>query len=290
MGISSRQFDIVIPVGPHDLATVHKVVKYAQKNVIGHRNIYLLSCDRSIVVDGAITVDESKAPFNKASLAKYFKTEKCRGWPNWHLQQLLKFYAGFFIPDILEDYLVIDADVYFLKPTTFFDENGRCLLAFGAECHQPYFDHMARLHPSLVKKHQNLSGICHHMMFNREIIIEMIKFITKNNPENFVQVILRALDESVDSGMSEYEIYFNYMLEFHPAECAIRKLNWKNTYLIPNKFLELTIFYNQDFVSQFNRGGYLKNFLIAKLLRKLRVRTKSARHASKSFLKRICRI
>ena len=37
----------------------------------------------------------------------------------WYLQQLLKFYAGFVIPDILQRYLIIDCDTHFLKPTKF---------------------------------------------------------------------------------------------------------------------------------------------------------------------------
>jgi len=36
-------FDIVIPVGPHDLSIISSTIEYTQKNVIGYRNIYLIS-------------------------------------------------------------------------------------------------------------------------------------------------------------------------------------------------------------------------------------------------------
>lgn len=287
---NSKPFDIVIPVGPHDLLSVGDVVKCARKNVIGYRNVYLLSCDPLISVDGAITVDEGLAPFNKDSIKKCFKTEKFKRCTNWYLQQLLKLYAGFFIPGILDDYLVIDADVYFLKPTTFFDDEGRVLLAIATleqePYHEPYFDHMARLNSGLVRKYPEFSGICHHMMFNRVILAELIDLVTENNPESFLKVFLNAVDENFSSGASEYEIYFNYMLIFNEKKCAIRRLNWKNTYLKPNRFWTLTLFSDKDYVSQFVRGGYLKNSPFSKFLQQLRIKTKSFRYRVKKIFVR----
>jgi nucleoside-diphosphate-sugar epimerase len=32
-----------------------------------------------------------------------------------------------------------------------------------------------------------------------------------------------------ESGASEYELYFNYMLKYHPEKIKIRELKWKNT-------------------------------------------------------------
>ena len=40
----------------------------------------------------------------------------------WYLQQLLKLYAGLTIPNILENYLVVDSDVFFLKPIHFYED------------------------------------------------------------------------------------------------------------------------------------------------------------------------
>ena len=47
---------------------------------------------------------------------KYIKTNNRNGW---YLQQLIKLYSGYFIPYILDHYLVIDSDVYFLKEIEF---------------------------------------------------------------------------------------------------------------------------------------------------------------------------
>jgi hypothetical protein len=46
----------------------------------------------------------------------FYQHNKKQNRNGWYLQQLLKLYASFVIKDLLNDYLVIDADVYFLKP------------------------------------------------------------------------------------------------------------------------------------------------------------------------------
>ena len=146
----------------------------------------------------------------------------------WYLQQLLKLYAGKIIPDILDRYLVIDSDTFFLKPITFV-ENNMCLYNFGTEYHKPYFQHMSKLDKDLVKIDRNKSGVCHHMIFETKYIDELIYKIENNRSDSFYNVFLELVIDKNGSGASEYEIYFNYMLKNHSDKIKIRNLNWKNT-------------------------------------------------------------
>jgi flagellar biosynthesis/type III secretory pathway protein FliH len=38
-------FDIVIPIGPDDIDQINDQLEYTTKNIIGYRNIYIISCD-----------------------------------------------------------------------------------------------------------------------------------------------------------------------------------------------------------------------------------------------------
>ena len=222
-----NKFDIVIPVGPNDKSIIEKQIKYTKKNIIGHRNIYLICYDSSIKIDECITINEDIFPFNMETVIKYHGKLKRNGW---YLQQLLKLYAGLVIPNILSKYLVIDSDTFFLKPTTFI-ENNKCLYNFGKEYHKPYFFHMFKLHPSLLKINKNKSGICHHMLFETKYIKELIGLIEKKHNDIFYNLFLKLVIpfHRSKSGASEYELYFNYMLKYHRDKIKIRKLNWKNT-------------------------------------------------------------
>lgn len=218
-------FDIVIPVGPNEKEVIQQQTKYTKENIIGYRNIYLVCYDPSIVVDGCITISETIFPFSMNTVEKYHGKLERNGW---YLQQLLKLYAGRVIPGILDKYLVIDSDTFFLKPTTFV-QNGKCLYNYGTEYHVPYFIHMQKLDKDLIKMDSNKSGICHHMIFETKFINEIFEKIEKQHSDSFYNIFLKMVTEKSGSGASEYEIYFNYMLRFHEDKIILRKLNWKNT-------------------------------------------------------------
>ena len=222
-------FDIVIPVGPSDMDIIKKQVEYTKKNIIGYRNIYLVSYDKSLQIDGCETISEEIYPFSIKTVEEIHGKSGRNGW---YLQQLLKLYAGKVIPNILETYLVIDSDTFFLKPATF-TENGKCLYCFGTEYNEPYFIHMKKLHSSFKKMDEYKSGICHHMIFQTKYINEIFEMVEKeHNGTSFYQTFLKCVMPSIDSGASEYEIYFNYMIQYHPTEIKIRFLSWNNVYTI----------------------------------------------------------
>jgi hypothetical protein len=218
-------FDIVIPVGPNDINVIDNMIKHTKKNIIGYRNIYLVSYDPNIVFEGCITIDENIFPFNTALIDNLINSKERSGW---YLQQLIKLYCSFTIKNILSNYLVIDSDTIFIKPTTFFKKNIP-LYNFGSEYHQPYFNHMVKLHPSLTKQ-TSYSGICHHMVFQKDKLSKLFKLVEEKKKNRFWKVFLLLIDKNdiMHSGASEYEIYFNYIQIYHKNEFKIRQLNWQN--------------------------------------------------------------
>ena len=224
-------FDIVIPVGPNDTAIMPKQIEYTKNNIIGYRNIYLICFDPTISIDGCITINENSFPFNIDTVRKYHGNLSRNGW---YLQQLLKLYASLVIADILERYLVIDSDIFFLKPTVFINDDNKCLYNFSTENHKPYFEHMLRLDDGMTKVDGNKSGICHHMMFEKMYIEELINKIEKTHNDKFYNVFLKMVTVVTESGASEYEIYFNYMLKNHRDKVEIRELNWRNVTCLDN--------------------------------------------------------
>jgi hypothetical protein len=178
----------------------------------------------TININGCITINENIFPFTLDTVSKIHGKLSRNGW---YLQQLLKLYAGITIPNILDKYLVIDSDTFFLKPTTFI-ENGICLYNIGSEYHMPYFIHMRKLHNSLTKN-TNKSGICHHMMFETQYINKLFTLIENTHNDAFYNVFLKLVTDINGSGASEYEIYFNYMLIYHPTKIQLRELIWKNS-------------------------------------------------------------
>ena len=171
------------------------------------------------MIEGCITINENIFPFTIDTVAAFHGKLKRNGW---YLQQLLKLYAGIVIPNILDRYLVIDCDTFFLKPTTFI-ENDKCLYNYSDTGWDPYFIHMEKL--VNFKNLTPMSGICHHMMFETKYTKELIEMVEYKHGDLFYNTFLKLVTEVNGPGASEYEIYFNYILKNHIDDITIRKLN-----------------------------------------------------------------
>ena len=230
-------FDIVVPLGPYDVSRFRVGLPYNRKNVVGARNIYVvapaatLEQIRDLATDTIILIDEAQFPFTFADMTAVLGESKRRGW---YLQQLLKFYAGFIIPLCAPTWLVIDADSMFLRPNGFLHE-GRAAFNVAVENRKEYFDHAARLHPSLRRVDERLSGITHHMMFEAQHVAQLFEMVeTHHGGKPFWRAFLDCVvPEQYDhSGASEYEIYFNFMLIHNPHALVIRPLSMANVHRI----------------------------------------------------------
>ena len=244
----SDKFDIVIPVGPCDINQFKQQLEYTRRNVIGYRRIYLVCFDPSLlgfINDPAVVVvSDDIFPFTKNDVAHIHGNFERNAW---YLQQLLKLYAGLVLPDILDRYLVIDCDTYFLRQTLFVSEtSGKSLYNTGTENHEPYFEHMGRLHVSLTRQFPQYSGICHHMMFETRFVRELFEMVEKEKEKEkeknqpFWRIFLQnvrsdyfGMDIYNASGASEYEIYFNFIMKYHPNDVEIRQLRWANVSVNP---------------------------------------------------------
>lgn len=240
-------FDVVIPLGPNDLQNIEKQIECTKTNVVGLRNIYVVTPIPDFFCSNCIVVNESIFPFFD-QIAVYHGKDGRNGW---YLQQLIKLYAGIIIPGILDRYLVIDADTFFLTPTQFINSENQCQYNFGREYHCHYFDHMRRLHPDLMRVYE-LSGICHHMMFETRFVKELFELVEEENKPFWVIFLEKVepwLRHGFGSGASEYELYFNYVCKFHPDEIEVRELNWENVQKLDLKKKDL------DYISHhhFNR-------------------------------------
>ena len=97
---------------------------------------------------------------------------------------------------------------------------------------------MKKLDKNLVRVDKNKSGICHHMMFEKEYLNELISIVEENHKDHFYNIFLKFVVDKDKSGASEYEIYFNFMLKKHPEKIKLRKLKWENSENIENENLD----------------------------------------------------
>jgi hypothetical protein len=286
MNFSERnegKFDIIFPLGPNDVDIFKKYIKYNQQNILNYRNIYVVSYDPSIEVNGCITIDENKFLFLKTAIQEKMGDSPRVGW---YFQQLIKLYSHKIIDGLLDKYLVMDTDMIFIKPTEFFT-NDKTNFSFSGQYHYEYFIHMKKLHPCLIKQNE-LSGICDHMMFEKRYLEEMFQMVENyhektNELDDFSVAcegedkfavasegkfyklfidFIDPIDYHVDgrgkgSGASEYEMYFNFMLIYHKEVVFLKKLNYE---FVPRKEIDSYLFtFLTEASPEVNRKQNFKN-------------------------------
>lgn len=143
----------------------------------------------------------------------------------WYFQQVLK--LGLATKLCSKYYLVVDSDVVFVRPVSFFSQ-GKPLYAVGSEYHAPYFAAYRELIGT--DANREYSFIVHHMVFSSEIVLELLSSFRTTEPW------WKAIAEYATprppfyslSQFSEYETYGHFLKERHPDDFSIRVLHWLN--------------------------------------------------------------
>lgn len=219
--------DIVICVALKDCCFLKKNLYFIKKNlkpnhiwiITDKRNFkylphtdYLISLiDENSLIEN-LTFDRVKNLINKYLHIRLY---------GWYYQQFLK--LGFALSKYAkEEYLVWDSDTVPLKEIQIKDEEGSDLILPKEEHHQPYFDTIDRLFNA--EKKANYSFISEHMVFNVEIVKEMLSTIENNSNENFdwIEQCISVITKGELQGFSEFETYGTYCLNYYPEKHKVR--------------------------------------------------------------------
>ncbi len=182
---SERRLDVIIPCADKDQATLAECIEGVRRHVPDVRRIFVVS-SRRLSLD-AEWLPEHGYPFSLADVRRLVPDAGERA--GWYLQQLLKLYAAFVLPDATHRLLVVDADTVFQRRCPMLDDDGQPLYATGTEMHAPYFAHMDRLLPGLGRV-TDASGIVHHMVLDRGVLTALFGEVEARHQRPFWQAFL----------------------------------------------------------------------------------------------------
>lgn len=220
-----ESIDIVITFHIKDAKILPYTIK-GLENVTNKGSIYLIT-NEDPKIENTIYIDEKLFPFKKDDIIEYIGQENSNR-AGWYFQQLLKLYVFKIIPNLSENFLIVDSETVFLNPVTFV-EGDKLLFATGNEYNKPYFDHMKCLFKDqLVKQLSQKSGVVHHMIFSKKYLKQMLDTVQNINNSEPWMAFMECVNKTKAGGseMSEYEIFFNFMLQYNPNNTKIRELRW----------------------------------------------------------------
>ncbi|MCH9613418.1 MAG: hypothetical protein SP1CHLAM54_04180 [Chlamydiia bacterium] len=217
-GCVSNQIDVVIPSVAKDKQTLNQCIRSIKRYGQNVRRVIVVSPER--LTEEAEWFDEKDFPFSYAD---------CKGKknpPGWIFQQLLKLYAPITIPGLKKNVLILDSDVIFYKSTKFVTSDGAPIFTKATEHTKEYFRYIDQLIPGLKRQIPEVSGVAHHMLFQKDTIEALFAEVKQNHGKEPWKAMIDLFDDK--SSLSEYELYFNYTIA-RGLKHKIRDLAWENS-------------------------------------------------------------
>lgn len=224
--------DVVIVCGPNDSAVLSECISRIHKYVKNLRRVIVVSRERYYMGDDAEYFEESRYPFTIKDINGYCYP----GREGWIYQQLLKMHCLQVIPDITDKILVVDCDVMFSKEISFIQEDGKAIITTATEYNIPYFEHAARLLPGIRRVDPEISGVCHHNVFDKVIMDDLFSRVEKHHGKVFWKAFIEQINPSHFSGAGEPEIYYNFALDNFPDRIVTRKLFYIHDIYDPTEY------------------------------------------------------
>lgn len=233
-----QKIDVVIPYHSKDGDVIDMCIAGCINNVSNVGTIYVVTNDPDRIFTSVRLIDENRL-FEDGLSKKYLESRLSAKYPQlvcrsgWLFQQFIKMGCSYAISDLADYYLVVDADVVFLKKINFF-ESGRMLLTKSEEYHEPYFDCCERLFGKPIDREH--AFVAHHMLICKSIMLELLQIIEKRFNMTWYDAIIENIDEENASMFSEYETYGHYLENQYPEMFTIRRLanaqRFKKRYLL----------------------------------------------------------
>lgn len=225
--------DVVIPCIAKDIPILEASIASIKAHVKGVRRVITVSPEP--LTKEAEWVSEGIFPFSLEDMGKELGVgaHERRGW---YLQQLLKLYAPFIIPDISENVLIVDADTIFLTDYDPLPEEGMVQINIYPlkTIYATYLQHMKRLYPTLRARPILGSPVVHHMLFQKDKLKHLFSLVEGLHKKPFWKAFLhevkrprgkiRNSDAGFYIGASEYTIYFYFLLWYYPQKIRLHKV------------------------------------------------------------------
>jgi hypothetical protein len=231
----SRLIDIIIPVAEKDIELLKECIIRAKKHIKNSRNVYIISAPsiKNYIPNDTIFVDENNFGFSKKDIEQILAennitNEKKR--IGWLFQQLLKFYAYKVIKNLCNQFVIVDSETLFYNDIDYFNNQGMGKYALSNEITQSYIVHQKKLLTDTTWN-PNISGIVHCMLFEKNVLNEIFdrarqKYFQQTGQNlPFWKVMLNLLDND-NVEYSEYDIYFNYVMQHRSYHCIPENSLW----------------------------------------------------------------
>lgn len=208
--MNSFGINLFTPIGPKDYINAQEFINNKLATVSNLKKIYYLAeIDLNLI--NCVYVDPEKFTSIRDVLDKSNVKPERYGW---YYQQLCTLFFLSLIDTEERFTLMCASDIFFNNEINFFDESLPIITLGRSPYHAEFmfiFCRLFNLDHSSIFHNQKYSAISHHSVFEKNVVMQLLNEFG-NTLEEQIQYIVNSINFKVKSGLSEYELYFNYML------------------------------------------------------------------------------
>jgi hypothetical protein len=229
--------DVVIPAHPKDFPVLRHCVRSVLRYLEPLGRVYVVAPEPFAAKDPRVVwVPEGSASSLPTSAqlrerwTQHGPTTAARA--GWIWQQLLKLGVPDYVPAVSAAYMLVDADVIWLRPwRIMIDDQIRFPYTQAFEYHPPYRDAYFRLFG--VRPQAPFSLTAHQMVYDQELLAQMKRAIEARHGVAWWEAYVNAADPLEPSSISELDIYGLWVLDNHPMAASHRQLHYLNVPVVP---------------------------------------------------------
>ena len=228
-------FDIVIPYHPKDSATLAPCIWQIRKCLKGWQTIYVIGAQPVLCFsesEALVVIDEP----SPQSIVNFYKQRNPAlvDRAGWLHQTLIKLQAKKYIPDLLPQYVVVDCDVLFMRPVSFFDDDEQWFAFHRWPLYGPYVDMFERL--TGIPYPAGHGFVMHHMMYRQDRLDEMIAHVLDyTKSKSFQWAVLKNINVVEKSPFAECDMFGAWMQAKHLQETKPRQLHLLEKAFVPSE-------------------------------------------------------
>ena len=246
--------DVVIPAHPKDFALLRHCIRGVLRNIAPLRQVVVVSSDHYTAREDRVkwvpeTAAEQAGLPSLKEIESDWASRSLQPTPRatWIYQQLLKLGAGGYIEDLSNRFLVVDADVIFLRYVSFADAERRILYSRASEYHPPYLEAYRRLTGEDPPSRESFTA--HHMLYDQNLLDELFASIEGLKGEPWYWAYVHAADPAEASAINEQDTFGLWMLSQHRERMRHRQLFWRDVSITPRALGRAHLGLDYDFVA-----------------------------------------
>lgn len=222
----NNRFDAISCIGAESADHIAKFAQHTLANVEGIHSLYLVVPVARYDEVCAIVVSSSISRCVVVSESVFPDSVRSTDYSSCGIfHQIIHLCAWRAIPGITNRYLAIDSNLFFSSVTAFTNQRVN-LYSFTSGLDPVVFAHMHNLSPIFRRMDPDKSGECGHMMFEVRNLINLCVLTELIHGQSFELVYLNFAADLVAKTTSEYELYFNYLLQAGYSNYEFRVLPW----------------------------------------------------------------